>query len=191
MYRAVALLALRRGISTSDTGALEALARDTSMRFAPSPEGNRLLVNGEDLTEAVRTPEVTAAASVVSAVPGVRHVLVGRQRELGRAGGIVMEGRDIGTKVFPDAPVKIFLDAAPQVRGQRRFVQAGPARPEEGPEQRMQETVAEMDVRDRRDRQRAESPLVPAPDAVYLDCSSMTVDQVVEATLELVRKFQP
>jgi len=176
MYRAVALLALRHGTGTSDAAALESLARSADMRFEPSENGNRLLVNGEDLTDAVRTPEITAAASVVSAVPGVRRALVERQRDLGRGGGIVMEGRDIGTKVFPDAPVKVFLDARPEVRAGRRSAQ--------GPE----ESTAEMAARDQRDRQRAESPLVQAPDAIYLDTSTLTVDQVVDAILALAHK---
>ncbi len=180
MYRAVALLALRSGTSLRDAAALESLAQSADMRFVPSEAGNRLLVNGEDLTDAVRTPEVTAAASVVSAVPGVRRALVERQRELGRGGGIVMEGRDIGTKVFPNADVKVFLDAHPEVRAGRRSAQ--------GPE----ESTAEMAARDRRDRQRAESPLVQAPDAVYLDTSTLSIDQVVEAVLTLAsRKALP
>ncbi len=182
MYRAVAQAALRRGIPASDAGALESLARETDVRFALSPEGNRLLVNGEDLTDAVRSPEVTAAASLVSAVPGVRRVLVERQRELGRGGKVVMEGRDIGSRVFPQAQVKIFLDAAAQVRGERRFVQS-----EAGPD--AEEALAEMAARDQRDRERSISPLVQAPDAVYLDSSALTPGQVVEAILEIVGRL--
>lgn len=185
MYRAVALLALRRSIPTSDAAALEALAREIPLRFVASPEGNRLLANGEDLTEAVRAPAVAEAASVVSTVPGVRRVLVERQRELGAQGHIVMEGRDIGTRVFPDAAVKVFLDAAQEVRGRRRLLQASP---EVAEEERLEQTLAEISERDRRDRERAESPLVRAPDAVYLDTSDKMVEEVVEAILRLVRE---
>lgn len=185
MYRAVALLALRRGIPTSDPAALEGLAREISLRFVSSPDGNRLLVNDEDVTEAVRAPAVAEAASVVSTVAGVRRGLVERQRELGRQGHIVMEGRDIGTQVFPSAEVKVFLDAAPEVRGRRRLLEAGP---EAAEKERLEQTLAEISQRDRRDRQRAESPLVQAPDAMYLDTSDKTVEEVVEAILRLVRE---
>ncbi|MGH6959816.1 MAG: (d)CMP kinase [Dongiaceae bacterium] len=180
MYRAVALEAARRGIFTSDAEALERLARKLPMRFVPTAEGNRLMLGEEDVTDAVRTPEITEAASVVSTVPGVRRALVERQRGFGSEGKIIMEGRDIGTKVFPDAEVKVFLDAAPEVRGERRFIQVG--------DRRLEQTIHEMRERDRRDRERAESPLVQAPDAVYLDSSKMTEMEVVDIILELLRR---
>ncbi len=189
MYRAVALQALRRGISLSDSEALEALAREIALRFVPLPEGNRLLMDGEDVTEAIRKLAVSDAASAVSTVAGVRQALVERQRQLGRRGSVIMEGRDIGTKVFPSAEVKVFLDAAPHVRGQRRLLQAEPQGAETGAGQnRLGETLAEIGRRDRRDRERAESPLTQAPDAVYLDSSSLTVEEVVEAILRLVHQ---
>lgn len=185
MYRAVALMALRRGIPTSDGAALEALADEISLHFVPSPQGNRLLADGEDVTEAIRAREVAEAASVVSTVAGVRRALVEHQRELGREGRVVMEGRDIGTKVFPQAEVKIFLDAAPEIRGRRRLLQADP---QAAIDDRLEQTVAEIGERDRRDRERAESPLVQAPDAVYLDTTNKTVEEVVEFILQLVRE---
>lgn len=192
MYRAVALHALRRGMDLSDAAGLEALPRELSMRFVHSPEGNRLIVNAEDVTDEVRRPEVTSAASVVSTVPGVRRALVERQRELGRAGRIIMEGRDIGTRVFPGAEVKVFLDATPRVRGERRLAQNQPADAGEADEaarlRLLQRTVAAISERDRRDRERAESPLLQAPDALYLNSSSMTVDEVVDAILRLVEE---
>ena len=185
MYRAVALLALRRGVSTADPEALAALARQASFRFVPSPEANRLLLDGEDVTEAVRAPEVTQTASVVSTVAGVRQALVEQQRKLGQQGNVVMEGRDIGTVVFPAAEVKIFLDAAPEVRGQRRLMQTEPHAAEQN---RLEETVAEISERDQRDRERSLSPLHQAADAVYLDTSSLSVEEVVETILRLVRQ---
>ena len=191
MYRAVALLALRHGVSTADPGGVAALAHQASFRFVPSPEGNRLLLDEEDVTEAVRAPEVTQTASVVSTVAGVRQALVEQQRKLGQQGNVVMEGRDIGTVVFPAAEVKIFLDAAPGVRGQRRLLQSEPHAAEQNrlPEQnRMEETVAEISERDQRDRERDHSPLLQASDAVYLDTSSLSVEEVVEAILRLVRQ---
>ncbi len=194
MYRAVALLALRRRLALTDAPALEALAGQIAFRFVPSPQGNRLLIEGDDVTDAIRAPEVSEAASIVSTVAGVRRALVARQRELGRSGRLVMEGRDIGTKVFPHAQVKVFLDAAPQERSRRRLLQSeAEAGPGVGAEtatrqQRLQETMAALGERDRRDRKRADSPLVPAPDAVYLDSTSMTVEEVVRAILRLVEE---
>ena len=188
MYRAVALLALRRRVSTADPEGLAALARQALFLFVPSPKGNRLLVDEEDVTEAVRAPEVTQTASVVSTVAGVRQALVERQRQFGRQGNVVMEGRDIGTVVFPDAEVKVFLDAAPEVRSQRRLLQTEPTEPQVAEQNRMKETLAEITERDRRDRERAHSPLLQAPDAVYLDASSLSVEEVVETILSLVRE---
>ena len=188
MYRAVALLALRGRVSTADPEGVAALARQALFRFVPSPEGNRLLVDEEDVTEAVRAPEVTQAASVVSTVAGVRQALVERQRQFGRQGNVVMEGRDIGTVVFPDAEVKVFLDAAPEVRSQRRLLQTEPTEPQVAEQNRVKETLAEITERDRRDRERAHSPLLQAPDAVYLDASSLSVEEVVETILSLVRE---
>ena len=191
MYRAVALLALRHGVSTADPMGVAALARQASFRFVPSPEGNRLLLGEEDVTEAVRAPEVTQTASLVSTVAGVRQALVEQQRKLGQQGNVVMEGRDIGTVVFPAAKVKIFLDAAPEVRGQRRLMQTEPRAAEQdrlAEQNRLEETVAEISERDQRDRERSLSPLHQAADAVYLDTSSLSVEEVVETILRLVRQ---
>ncbi len=188
MYRAVALLALRGRVSTANPEGVAALARQALFRFVPSPKGNRLLVDEEDVTEAVRAPEVTQTASVVSTLAGVRQALVERQRQFGRQGNVVMEGRDIGTVVFPDAEVKVFLDAAPEVRSQRRLLQTEPTEPQVAEQNRVKETLAEITERDRRDRERAHSPLLQAPDAVYLDASSLSVEEVVEAILHLVRE---
>jgi cytidylate kinase len=186
MYRAVALLAQRRGIAWSDAAALEEVAAGISFSFVPTAQGNRLFANGEDINEAIRGEGMSQAASIVSALPAVRRVLVERQREMGRSGNVVMEGRDIGTRVFPSAGLKIYLDASAEVRARRRLLQfdpgadaaaAGPAR--------LKQVMAEIEERDRRDSQRADSPLAQAPDAVYLDTSRLTIDQVVDAILRL------
>jgi len=183
MYRAVALLALRTGTNLHDGVALGRLAEAADIRFQTQPPGNRLLLDGRDVTEAVRAPEVTEAASQVSVHPEVRKHLVRRQCELGRGGGVVMEGRDIGTKVFPDAELKIFLDASQEVRGERRFRD-----PESAGRAASGDVLREMQERDRRDQQRETSPLVPAPDAVRIDSTRLTAEQVVEKILELVER---
>ena len=183
MYRAVALLALEAGSDLGDASALGKLAASAEMHFEESSSGTCFLLGGRDVTEAIRSPEVTKAASHVSVHPQVRKTLVERQRALGRRGGLVMEGRDIGTKVFPDADVKIFLDASPEVRGQRRF------REQNAPgEARSEEVLREMAERDQRDQLRKQSPLVPAEDSVRIDSTNLSAEEVVEKILELVQR---
>lgn len=182
MYRAVALLALERGTDLHDGAALGRLAAEAGIRFVPQTPGNRLFLGERDVTEAVRSPEVTDASSMVSVHAAVRRELVARQRALGRDGGVVMEGRDIGTKVFPDADLKLFLDASPEVRSARRFRDIGDSG--EITPVRVQQEMAE---RDRRDRERDVSPLVPAADSIYIDTSRMGTNEVVEQILALVK----
>ena len=181
MYRAFGLKALRTGLPLDDGGALEALAAETSIRLEPGEEENRVLLDSEDVTGLIRNQIVTDAASRVSVFPAIRAWMVRLQQQLGSAGGVVMEGRDIGTVVFPHAEVKIFLDAAPEVRGMRRFDQLGPqtAVPPE-------EVIRELRARDERDRNRADSPLRAAPDAVLLDSTHMTLDEAVRAAEAIV-----
>src|SRR5215510_8575449 len=181
MYRALALKALQTLTSLDDGAALARLAAESSIELKARPEGNRVLLNGTDVTERVRLDDVTDAASRVSVHPAVREWMVEQQRKMGAAGGVVMEGRDIGTKVFPNADVKIFLDAAPEVRGQRRFSQH-----QGGNLEQKAEVVAELRERDKRDRARAASPLMPAPDAVIIDSTSMTLEEVIEAAEKVV-----
>jgi len=183
MYRAVALAALERGTDLHDGAALGRLAAEAGIRFVSKPSGSRLFLEERDVTEAVRTPEVTDASSMVSVHAAVRQELVARQRALGQDGGVVMEGRDIGTKVFPDADLKIFLDASPEVRSERRFRDIGDS--EEVTHARVRQ---EMAARDRRDRERELSPLVPAADSIYIDTSRMGSSEVVARILELVRE---
>ena len=175
MYRAVALWALRAGIALDDMHKLEQLACVAHIRF----QGDRVFLNGEDVTAEIREPEISAAASKVSIVPGVRKALRGEQRRIGAESGVVMEGRDIGTVVFPDAQVKIYLDADPEVRAERR---AG----ETGSDPHL--VAREMAERDDRDRSRREAPLTQAPDAEYIDSSRLTPEQVEEAILKIIRR---
>jgi cytidylate kinase len=186
MYRALALKALESGISLDDAPQLGALAHESRIELEPGEEGNRVLLDGNDVTDRIRGQDVTEAASRVSVHPAVREWMVHRQREIGAAGGVVMEGRDIGTKVFPDAEVKIFLDAAPEVRGSRRFLQ--------NPVVALQpaSVLAELRARDERDRTRANSPLVPAHDAVLIDSTNLTLEQVMVRATEIVeQKMKP
>jgi cytidylate kinase len=180
MYRALAFKALGEGVSLDDEKKLAELADKSRIELVSNPEGNRVLLDGKDVTERLRSQEVTDAASKVSVHPAVREWMVAAQRKMGADGGIVMEGRDIGTKVFPDAEVKIFLDAAPEIRGTRRFQQSPAAAAHEA------SVVAELQARDRRDRTRANSPLAPAPDAVLIDSTYLTLDQVLARAVEVI-----
>ena len=181
MYRAFALKALRSGVLLDDSGGLERLAAETDIRLEGGGEENRVLLDGEDVTGLIRNPTVTEAASQVSVFPNIRAWMVGLQQQLGAEGGVVMEGRDIGTVVFPYADAKIFLDAAPEVRGMRRFDQLGPK-----PGQQPEEVIRDLRERDRRDRNRADSPLKPADDAVLLDSTNMTLEEAVAAAEDIV-----
>jgi cytidylate kinase len=182
MYRALALKAIEERISLDDGAALAALARKSRIELKPAAgEGNRVRLDGRDVSRRIRRTDVAEAASRVSMHPAVRRWMVARQRELGAPGGVVMEGRDIGTKVFPHAEVKIFLDAAPEVRGRRRLRQQ-PGKASPGAEK----VLREICRRDRRDRSRAHSPLTPAPDAVVLDSTALSLRQVVARVEALV-----
>ena len=181
MYRAFALKALRLEVPLDDPAALQRLADETEIKLEAGGDENRVLLDGEDVTGQIRNQTVTDAASRVSVFPPIRAAMVKRQQELGAQGGVVMEGRDIGTVVFPNAEVKIFLDAAPEVRGMRRYDQIGqsghhstktPPPPEE--------VIRDLRARDERDRNRADSPLKPAPDAFLLDSTNLTLEEVIQ-----------
>jgi cytidylate kinase len=180
MYRALAFKAIGEDVSLDGEKKLAEMADKSRIELVANPEGNRVLLDGEDVTERLRSQEVTDAASRVSVHPAVREWMVAAQRKMGAGGGIVMEGRDIGTKVFPDAEVKIFLDAAPEIRGTRRFQQSPATATHEA------SVVAELQARDQRDRTRANSPLVPAPDAVMIDSTFLTLDQVLARAVEVI-----
>ncbi len=181
MYRAFALKALRSEIPLDQSGPLEELAAETQIRLEPGQDENRVLLDEEDVSGLIRNQTVTDAASRVSVFPAIRAWMVRLQQEMGAAGGVVMEGRDIGTVVFPNADAKIFLDAAPEVRGMRRFDQLGPKRAVQA-----EDVVRELHARDERDRNRAHSPLKPAPDAVLLDSTNLTLEEAVQAAEDIV-----
>jgi CMP/dCMP kinase len=176
MYRAVALWAIRQNVDPDDAHRVEQLARAADIELLPL---RTVRLNNEDVSVAIRVPEVSVAASRVAAIGAVRAALVAKQKLMADRANVVMEGRDIGTVVFPHARVKIFLDADPLERVRRR---AG-----EQPDVPMRQLAAQIAERDDRDRNRAESPLVQAPDAVYLDSTGLTAEQVEEEILKLVR----
>jgi cytidylate kinase len=181
MYRAFALKALRAHLPLDDSAGLEALSAETRIRLEPGEEENQVFLDEEDVTGLLRNQTVTDAASKVSVFPAIRSWMVRLQQQLGAGGGVVMEGRDIGTVVFPHADVKIFLDAAPEVRGLRRFDQLG-----DDTAVQPEEVIRALRARDERDRNRADSPLRPAPDAVLLDSTHMTLEQAVAAAEDIV-----
>jgi cytidylate kinase len=182
MYRAVALWALRNGTNLDDWHRLEQLALAADIQL--DPDNNRVFLNGEDVSDAIRTPDVSDGASRVAAVPAVRRAMLAKQQQYAATQSIVMEGRDIGTVVFPNARVKVFLDADPGIRAQRRQSQlqlSGQSAP-------LHQVEGELRQRDTRDRQRPEAPLLQAPDAEYLDVSNLDIQQVEEAVLKMVRE---
>ena len=182
MYRALALKAIESDTSFDDEEALLKLAQSSGITLERTIGGNRVLLNRKDVSARIRERDVTEGASRVSVHPKVREWMVARQREMGVGGGVVMEGRDIGTKVFPDADLKIFLDADPVIREQRRMDQQRVKGPS------AQAMAVELRERDRRDRTRAMSPLVAAEDAVVLDSTNMSEDEVLKQIEELVEE---
>ena len=182
MYRALALKAIEWDTSFDEEPALVELAHKSRIQIEPTLGGNRVLLDGRDVTQRVRETDVSEAASKVSVHPKVREWMVARQRELGANGGVVMEGRDIGTKVFPDADIKIFLDADPVIREQRRIQQ------QHSRGASADTMAAELRERDRRDRTRANSPLEPAEDAILLDSTSLSEDEVLEQILAVAQE---
>ena len=180
MYRAVALWALRQNVDPTDMHRMEQLALAAEIELQPGC----IRLNGEDVTEAIRSPEVSSGASKIAVIAGVRRSRVEKQRAIGERASVVMEGRDIGTVVFPDADVKIFLDAQPPERVRRRLLEVRAKG-----EQVAESTLAlEMEERDRRDSTRRDAPLVQAPDAIYLDSTALSIDEVEEAVLKIVRQ---
>ena len=179
MYRAVALWALRQNVDPGDMHRVEQLALAAELELSPG----RIKLNGEDVTDAIRTPEVTSAASRIAVIPGMRRAMVAKQRAIGERASIVMEGRDIGSVVFPDAEVKIYLDAQPHERVHRRLLELQ-AKGEEVSESVLSEQMKE---RDRRDSTRADAPLSQAPDAIYLDSTALSIEDVEDAILKIVR----
>jgi len=185
MYRAIGLAARERGIRLpiADPDAVAQIAESVRLGIELAPGGTRVSIDGRDVSEAIRQPEISLYASAVSAIPAVRRRLVGEQQRLGRSGGGVMEGRDIGTRVFPETPFKFFLTASAAVRAQRRAQELA-AR---GTPQPSEEVLAEMERRDREDSSRAESPLTLDDRYVVIDSSGRAVDDIVAEMERLVR----
>ena len=182
-YRTVALAAHRRGIAGDDEAALEALARTLDVAFRSTAQGNRTLCDGEDGSDAIRTPEISQGASRVSAVPGVRAALLGLQRRIAEQGPVVAEGRDIGTVVFPGARAKFFLTASDEERARRRALELR----EKGHDVSLEEVLGEMRERDARDAGRAVAPLLKAEDAIEVDSAGLTPAEVVARMAATVR----
>ncbi|MCU0585806.1 MAG: (d)CMP kinase, partial [Desulfobacterales bacterium] len=174
LYRGVAYAAHARGVRPEDDEALEGMLANLRLQFATGPSGARLLLDGEEITDRIRTPEVSMLASAVSARPAVRRFLLDLQQALGREKAVVFEGRDMGTVVFPGADLKFFLSASEEIRAQRRFAELA----EQGPA-RLEDVLQEMRRRDAQDSTRELAPLKPAPDAIRIDSSGLSIEQVV------------
>ena len=184
MYRAVALKAREKGVRAEDESALTRLASSLQITFVGGDAESRVLCNGEDITEMIRSPEISLLASEISTKASVREILVGMQRKMGKGGGVVLEGRDIGTVVFPNAEVKFYLDADPKERARRRFEElAGKGIPVG-----YQETLEEVMQRDRNDTSRSFSPLRKAQDAIVIDSTHLSAEEVVEKMERRIRE---
>ncbi|MDO9079683.1 MAG: (d)CMP kinase [Desulfuromonadales bacterium] len=183
MYRCVAFAAMKQGIYPDNQKRLGALAQQLKIEFVHTPSGDRVLLDGVDVSTAIRTPEVSLLTSRVSAAPQVRDALVALQRHLGEAGGVVLEGRDIGTVVFPQAQVKFFLSATAAARGQRRYDELVA----KGVAVSLSQTISEVVARDLADSEREHAPLLQADDAVVIDSTNLNIDEVLAAMVEVVR----
>lgn len=183
VYRTVGLKALETNIPLDDASAVAELALQSEIKLEGDPDHLRVFLDGRNVSEQIRLPDASHASSVVATIPEVREAVVGKLREMARAGGVVMDGRDIGTKVFPDAQVKLFLDASLDVRARRRCEEERGR----GRDVTVEQIRAELEARDRRDRERTATPLVKAPDAVFIDTSDLPLDAVIERVLEIAR----
>lgn len=183
MYRAVALAVMESSISANDDVAVGSLASRVDIDLKGEPDSLRVTLGGRDVTEEIRSEEVTNLSSIISTIPAVRRAMVERQREMGK-GGAVLNGRDIGTVVFPDADVKFFLTALPQERAARRFNEERA----QDPNVDFEETFADMTERDRRDSTRTDSPLTVAEDAVVVDSTGLSINEVFEKMMEEIKQ---
>ncbi len=184
MYRTVALAASRAGVDPGDESALESLCVDLRIEFVRTSDGERVLLGGEDVSGEIRTPAISLLTSRISAVAAVRRDLVRRQRGMGEQGGVVLEGRDIGTVVFPHAEVKFFLSASARERGRRRFEELRA----KGADVDLEQTIAEVEERDAADCAREHAPLVQAPDAVVIDSTRLGIEEVLQEMLTVVNR---
>src|SRR5215469_16558828 len=186
VYRAVASLALDRGVSSSDEQVIAALARDATITLQGDPDSLRVLLDGADVTERIRRADASRASSIVAALPRVRSEVVDKLRGMSKVGGVVMDGRDIGTWVFPNAEVKLFVDASLRMRVSRRWKEEH----KRGRQVSVDEVEAEIQERDARDRARTATPLVKADDAILLDTSDLDIASLVERALEIIKNRQ-
>jgi CMP/dCMP kinase len=184
MYRTVALAVKRAGIDIDDKAALDRICRGLEISIVRRDGGYRVLSNGEDVSESIRTPEISLFTSRISAIKSVRDVLVSEQRRMGHSGNVVLEGRDIGSVVFPDAAVKFFLSASVEERGRRRFMELR----SNGEDVTLEETVADVAKRDRSDEMREHAPLCKAEDAVEIDSTGRSIDEVLDFMERCVRE---
>lgn len=181
LYRGVALAAISSGLNPDDDNALEKLCNTLTISFVLDKKGLRLMLNDSDITDQIRTPEITMFASAVSARPVVRKFLLKLQRDLGREKEVVFEGRDMGTVVFPDADVKFFLDASPKIRAKRRYNELKSINP-----QPLEAVERDMDRRDKNDSTRDLAPLKPAEDAIRIDSSDISIETVVKRMMTII-----
>jgi CMP/dCMP kinase len=187
LYRALAVQVLRRGIAPGDSERVRELMRATAIDLVAAPDGTRVLVDGEDVTGEIRAPQVSEAASRLAEQPAVRERMGEIQRRVAESRAVVVEGRDTGSVVFPDAAVKIFLDASPAERAQRRWRELR-AR---GVEADLEAVRADVERRDRRDRERHLAPLVAAPGSIVVDTTGLSLDEQVEKVLGVIRSHRP
>ncbi len=186
MYRAVALAVTRAGVSTTDERAVLEVARRAEINLAGDPDSLQVRLDGEDVSQEIRTEQISHTSSVISTLPEVRRELVRRQREMGARGGVILDGRDIGTIVFPGADVKFFLTAVPEERAKRRYDEER----QRTQDQSFEETLADINARDRRDATRGDSPLAIADDAIVIDTTELTIEDVFQRMLEVIRERQ-
>ena len=186
MYRAVALASLRRGIDAKNHQALKQLCEEIDIKFERGDKEERVLLNGEDVSAQIRTPEISLLTASVAACSDVREAMVERQRLLGADGGVVLEGRDIGTVVFPHADVKFFLKASAEVRGQRRFLELQA----KGVDVDLARTISEVQARDIADTSRESSPLRQADDAIVIDTTDLNITQVLERMSAVIKDYR-
>ena len=182
MYRAVALAVIESQVDPTNTEAVTAMSNRIDIDLEGDPDSLRVLLNGRDITEEIRTESVTAMSSIISSIPGVRRAMVARQRVMGERGA-VLNGRDIGTVVFPDADIKVFLTAVPEERAERRFKEDQMI---SGSRVTLAQTLAEMNERDRRDSTRTDSPLKTADDAIVVDSTGKTIEEVFEEMMKRI-----
>lgn len=184
MYRCVALSAMNQGIDPGDYGRLGILAQKLQVEFVHTPAGDLVFLDGKDVSAAIRTPEVSLLTSKISAAPSVRAALVALQRRLGESGGVVLEGRDIGTVVFPQAQVKFFLNATAEARGERRYEELIA----KGVKVSLQQTINEVVTRDAADSEREHAPLLQSDDAVFIDSTNLSIEEVLSLMVAIVNQ---